>query len=215
MLGRLQNEDHKTLTELTTAGGSMSQLLNDTKIYITAKGLNKQLSTAITDGSIGGSGGGGGGNAIWYAPGLFAPVQVEENNQNIYLFPAGGDARLVIFLKIPAGYTAGVQALNVISFYSPSASGTVAMKSITYLIRAGVDAVTSTANSYTSTNAALTNTLANMLRSVSLDLTNGSGQINSLSPSAGDILRIELYRNTDTDTADVRLIPGATQVKLS
>lgn len=56
MGGKLQNEDFKSLSELTGAGGSASQLLNDTKIYLTANGLNKQLSAAITDGSIGGGG---------------------------------------------------------------------------------------------------------------------------------------------------------------
>lgn len=59
MAGRIQNEDVKTLAELTGAGGSASQLINDTKIYVTANALNKQLSQAITDGDIGGGGGGG------------------------------------------------------------------------------------------------------------------------------------------------------------
>lgn len=55
-MGKLQNEDHKTLAELTAAGGSASQLMNDTKVYVTAKAINKQLSQAITDGDIGGGG---------------------------------------------------------------------------------------------------------------------------------------------------------------
>lgn len=53
-MGKLQNEDFKTLAELTGAGGSSSQLLNDSKVYVTANGINKQLSQAITDGDIGG-----------------------------------------------------------------------------------------------------------------------------------------------------------------
>jgi len=56
MAGKLQNADFKTLSELTGSGGSASELLNDTKIYVTANSLNKQLSQAITDGDIGGSG---------------------------------------------------------------------------------------------------------------------------------------------------------------
>lgn len=48
----LQNEDFKSLTDLTSAGGSMSQLLNDTKLYLTNGALSKQLSTAIADGSL-------------------------------------------------------------------------------------------------------------------------------------------------------------------
>jgi len=58
MSGKIQNEDIKSLAELTGAGGSASQLPNDTKIYVTANGLNKQLSQAITDGDIGGGGDG-------------------------------------------------------------------------------------------------------------------------------------------------------------
>jgi len=50
-VGRFQNEDHKSLTELVVDGGSMAQLLNDTKVFLTGK--NKQLSTAISDGTLG------------------------------------------------------------------------------------------------------------------------------------------------------------------
>ena len=52
MAGRLQDADHKTLAELTGAGGAVSQLLNDTKIYITS--LAKQFSQAIADGDFAG-----------------------------------------------------------------------------------------------------------------------------------------------------------------
>jgi hypothetical protein len=62
--GRLQNEDFKSLSELTAAGGTSAQLLNDTKIYITGGGINKQLSTAITNGDIGGGGGNSGKNYL-------------------------------------------------------------------------------------------------------------------------------------------------------
>ncbi len=40
-----------------TFGGQLSQLINDSKIYITANSINSQLSTAITNGLIGGAGG--------------------------------------------------------------------------------------------------------------------------------------------------------------
>jgi len=56
--GQIQNENVKSLSELTAAGGSASQLINDTKIYVTANGINSQLSSAITTGQIGGSSGG-------------------------------------------------------------------------------------------------------------------------------------------------------------
>ena len=52
MAGRLQNEDFKTLSELTGAGGASNQLLNDTKIYITNAALASQLSSLITSGDV-------------------------------------------------------------------------------------------------------------------------------------------------------------------
>lgn len=52
--GYLQNEDFKTEAELISAGGTKAQLLNDTKIYVTADSINKTLDDAITDGDIGG-----------------------------------------------------------------------------------------------------------------------------------------------------------------
>jgi hypothetical protein len=51
--GLLQNEDFKTESELITAGGSKSQLLNDTKIYVTADGINETLDDAISLGLLG------------------------------------------------------------------------------------------------------------------------------------------------------------------
>lgn len=58
-MGILQNEDHKSESELVAAGGAKTQLLNDTKIYVTAKNINETLDDAITLGKIGGSGSGG------------------------------------------------------------------------------------------------------------------------------------------------------------
>jgi len=55
---KIQNEDVKTLSDITGAGGTVSQLINDTKIYVSANGINKQLSSAITAGQIGGGGSG-------------------------------------------------------------------------------------------------------------------------------------------------------------
>lgn len=54
MVGLIQNEDHKSESELVAAGGTKAQLLNDTKIYITAKSINETLDDAITLGKIGG-----------------------------------------------------------------------------------------------------------------------------------------------------------------
>lgn len=61
-MGKLQNEDFKSEAELLAASpaGTKAQLLNDTKVYVTANSINKRLDEAITDGDIGGGSGGGG-----------------------------------------------------------------------------------------------------------------------------------------------------------
>lgn len=57
MAGKIQNEDVKTEAELVSAGGTAAQLINDSKIWISALGLNKTLDDAIVAGDIGGGGG--------------------------------------------------------------------------------------------------------------------------------------------------------------
>lgn len=50
--GKLQGADFKSSAELATAGATDAAMLNDTKFYITAGSLNKQLFTALGDGSL-------------------------------------------------------------------------------------------------------------------------------------------------------------------
>lgn len=50
---RIQNEDVKSEATLLLQGGSVSQLINDTKIYVTGSSINKRLDQAIADGDIG------------------------------------------------------------------------------------------------------------------------------------------------------------------
>ena len=56
-MSKIQNEDIKSSAELIAQGGTAAQLPNDTKVYVTANGINKTLNQAITDGEIGGGGG--------------------------------------------------------------------------------------------------------------------------------------------------------------
>lgn len=54
---KIQDSDIKSSAELISAGGTASQLPNDTKVYVTASSLNKTLYQAITDGDLSGGGG--------------------------------------------------------------------------------------------------------------------------------------------------------------
>ena len=60
MAGRIQNEDIKSVAELTAAGGAANQLPNDDKVWVKAGGINKTLNQAISDGDLGSGGGAGG-----------------------------------------------------------------------------------------------------------------------------------------------------------
>lgn len=158
----------------------------------------------------------GGGNGVnWTSPGGSGAIATEENGDLVYLFSDGGTEKLSVFVKVPQDYVAGNQITVYIGVYSPSASNTIKLQSVAYLIRKNTDAVSSTTNSRTSTNSALTNTVANQFRQTSLDLSSSTGTINSVAVAAGDCLRIDLTRDsaTDTDTADIRFVPNLTEMK--
>ena len=166
-----------------------------------------------------GSGGGGGGGANWFADQGTGPVEGSENGERVWFFDATDKGiavqKLELFVRVPSSYIPGRQISMLIGSYSPSASLTQLLLARTTLIRKNLDAMDTAANQYASTNTALTNTVAKMYREISLDLSSPLGTINSLSVSPGDLIKVEVYRGTDTDTADVRFIPSATEIKFS
>jgi len=164
--------------------------------------------------AVGGSGGGGAG-FTWKAISGTAPVDSEENGEIVRLFQAGLAQELYAAVKIPNSYTSGAQIKIYVSTYSPSSSNTQLIQAQSTLIRKATDAFDSTTNQRTTTNSAITNTVAKQLTEHVLDVTDSSGQINSVAVSAGDVIKVRLYRGTDSDTADLRMLPNATDVKFS
>lgn len=118
--GKIQNEDIKSLSELVSAGGVMSQLPNDTKIYVTANGINTQLSTAIQSGVIGGGSGGSSGVNILKNPG-FEVGTTNWTNTGGTLTPVSSGPNLLIG-QGSATYqaTAGGQNMSSISYTIPN-----------------------------------------------------------------------------------------------
>ena len=51
-MGKIQKQDIKTAAELVSAGATAADLPQDTQVYVSALGLNKTLSQAITDGDF-------------------------------------------------------------------------------------------------------------------------------------------------------------------
>lgn len=163
-----------------------------------------------------GGGGGGGAGAAWWPVAGIAPIEADENGADVWKYAPGNFAQsLALWVTVPSSYSAGAQIRVKVRTYSPSSSGTQLLKTVSTLVRTDTDAVTSTTNQYTSTNTALTNTVANQLRVHTIDITNSSGQINSVAVAAGHMIKIVLSRATDTDTGDVRFIPSSTEVLFS
>lgn len=164
-------------------------------------------------------GGGGGGSSMKWEEGAEAPVRQIENGVGAYLFPDAIDAYLYTAVRVPTSYTAGRPIAMKISIYDSSESGTVLMKTVATLIRNGTDAITSTTNQRTSTNAALTLGAGtnNEPNSVTLDLTSSIGQVNAVAVAAGDLLLVRLTRDysNDTSTGDVRFIEQSSEVTFS
>ena len=147
-----------------------------------------------------------------------APVEEVDTITGAFVmrFADNGTGKAVAFVKVPQGYVTGTQILLYISLYSPSTTNTIKLAATSYLIKKDSTAMESTANSHASTNGALTNaTTARKYRQAEIDLTDGNGQINSQDVEAGDTLRVEITRDsaTDTDTADIRFVPDLSEVQ--
>jgi hypothetical protein len=176
------------------------------------------LSSAVIDNgssyqSLGG--GGGAGSLIWVEAAA-SPVPDIENSAQVYLYQATLSQDLFTYIRVPTSYLAGRQIVVKLPYYSPDTSGNVLLLAESTLLRPGSTAFTSTANQRTTTNvAASLSGTANRVETVSLDVTSTSGQINSVAVSAGDILKIRLYRSSDTATSDVRALVNMAEVTFS
>ncbi len=134
----------------------------------------------------------------------------------LWQFDNGLGQKLYSLIKVPASYTSGQQIFLKTAFYSNDTSGNVYFKTLTTLIRAGTDVITSTTNQRTSSQGAVTLSggTQNKPQALSCDLTASDGKINSVSVSAGDLLLIEFFRyDSDTATGPAYLFPEQAEVK--
>lgn len=156
----------------------------------------------------GGSGGGGGGSALLWSEQANSPILDVENNFEVYLFASGLTQELYTALRVPSSYSAGNPIKLLVEAYSPDTSGTILLRAQSTLIRAEVDEMSSTTNQRTTTNSAITMTANNdnEPQKIELDIASSSGQINAVAIAAGDLIKVRLYRDTDTATSDVRFI---------
>jgi hypothetical protein len=154
----------------------------------------------------------------WQAVAGAGPVDDFEYDENILLFSQGLLQSCVTWVKVPSNYVSGAQILMRLSHYSPGSSNNFKFQSITSLIRKNLDSVNSVTNQYVSTNSDQAVSGTNRYLEVIYDLTNSTGQINSVSVSAGDLLKVTLQRVATTGTDDsnsVRMIPSMTEILFS
>lgn len=157
-------------------------------------------------------GGGAGGGFTWNEPQGISPIQGEVQGEKIYSYEAGKSNYLVAFLKVPASYVPSSQLGLNIAHYCAGTGGNMLLKAETTLIRKDTDAVSSTTNQHTSGNIAISNTVADQYKEAVVDLMSATGEVNLVAVTAGDLLIVRLYRDTDSLTQDVNFLPSATEV---
>lgn len=192
-----------------TAAGTPADLPASTNNYVLT--LDSSQSTGMKWAP---SAGGGGGSLQWFeGTDGQTPVSGEENGLKVYLYPQAVTAYLYTAIRVPTTYNAGSQVNLKIPFYSAGTSNTVGWTCVATLIRTGTDAITSTTNQRTSTQSNTTLAVANRLETQTCDISDSSGQINSVAVAAGHVILVRINRKTnDTDTNDVRLVPFAAEV---
>ena len=161
--------------------------------------------------------GGGGGSLTWRADDTGnGALDIIEYYQKVWKFSQGLSQKIFTVIKVPTAYSAGDQINMRANIYTPDTSGTALIQSIATLIRVGTDAFSSLSNQRTSTNAAISlSGSADLSRAVTLDLTSSTGTINSVAVSAGDLIKVQLQRASDTASNEVRFVESSVEMTFS
>ena len=160
------------------------------------------------------AGGGGGSSLNWHDGDSNTPIEETEHNILLRKFLDGGSQILPATFVVPSSYSAGTQIFLRALIFGENSTSDLLLSATTTLIRKETDALNSTTNQHSSTNTTKTITTANVPYTIDIDLTDASGEINSVAVNAGDILKIELSRGTDSDSDDLRFIQFATDIIL-
>lgn len=194
------------LDALTRKAGTIVYATDQTKLYVD------------NGSSLIGIGGGGGGGSLSWAEGNPSPTAVFlASGLMVYEFVDAESQSMTAAFLVPSSYTAGAQINLRTQIYSADTSGNILFQTVTTLIRAATDVITSTTNQRTSTNSAITLSAgtANEPQSVVCDLTSSTGQVNAVSVAAGDLLIIKFTRGTGTATGSGFWITYGSEVTTS
>src|SRR5690606_32622905 len=134
-------------------------------------------------------------------------------SNKVWSFGDGLSQNLYTTVKVPQTYVAGKQIKMFITHFHEAASATQLLSAQATLIEAG-DAFDDTTDQRTSTNTA-TAGASKVTIQAELDLTDSSGEINSVAVAGGDLIKVRLYRGTDASTSDIHFIESSTEVTFS
>lgn len=185
--------DLNTFTEKTEPVDGDIVILEDSEDSYNKKKV--QLTNLIA--------GSGGGSFQWQL-GDIAPIEEFDNKLDVLSFSQSTAAEIHAMAVVPVKYRVGDQIQLIGSkVYTSASSGNILMKTQTTLLQNG-DIVTSLTNQHTSTNTELTVSAANtLIQTGNIDLTDSSGQINSVAVQPGDVLIIRFYRDFGSETTSV------------
>ncbi len=154
----------------------------------------------VNSGAGGSGGGGGGGGSIEWLEDVSSALVETLNFMSVYAFEQNADQALYTSVRVPAGYVAGSQIKLKTLIACNDAGNNLLPQTLTTLIRAGTDVYSDTSNQHTSTNAAAPVTGVDIPEEIILDLTDSSGEINSIAVSSGDLLILKFTRPADANT---------------
>lgn len=160
--------------------------------------------------------GGAAGSLMWIEDANTA-LPALESNIRVYQFQSGAGQSLYALIKVPAGYIVGSPVKLKLNWVSPDSSGTALVRSEATLIRPGTDGLVGAGSAQVSTNSAATlgAGTANVLQAVELDLSSAAGAISSTAISPGDLIKVRVYRGTDTATSDLKVLIFGAEVTLA
>jgi hypothetical protein len=197
-------------TKLPVGGDIVYNTLGFNKLTAGATTKMSQLLSDIDGGLSGIAGAAPCGGFHWTADGVAdGAVTGVTSNCRVAFFPSAATVRMVGTFQVPNGYVAGRQIQLYASFFTADASGNMLMRTVATLIRQNTDAISSTTNQRTSTNAQLVNTVANAPRRVLFDLTDSTGNINGVAVSPGDLIHVEVTRAYASES-----VSGASEVQM-
>ena len=206
-LNELQTDvDGRTEKATLTTKGDIYAATASATLARLGVGTNGQVLTADSAEATGikwadSAGGGGGGIDIEWFEQAESPILSQLYNSEVYEFEDAITQYLYSEFRLPDSYAAGNPVSLKVQFFSPLTSGTILLTAVATLIRNGTDASDSTTNQRTTTNTAITvNATANADTTATLDISSSIGEINAVALSAGDRIKLQLYRDTGSDT---------------